>query len=109
MPEISKHHLIGVILPGRFTESLIKRPTKNMEELRNRATKFMQIVEHIDYHKSHQSEGANKGKERKKIEATDPCQVGLSNSEKIRVPNFLITHLLPSRGDESWTRHCRPS
>jgi len=66
MPEIAMHHLVGAILPGRFIESLIKRPTKNIDELRNRVTKFMQIEEHIDYHKSHQSKGAKKGKEKEK-------------------------------------------
>jgi len=43
IPKIAMHHLVDTIRPGRFTESLIKRPTQNMEELRNRATKFMQI------------------------------------------------------------------
>jgi len=43
MPEIAIHHLVSAIRQGRFTESLIKRPTKNMNELRNHATKFMQI------------------------------------------------------------------
>jgi len=37
-----------------------------MDELRNQATKFMQIEEHIDYHRIHQFEGANKGKEKEK-------------------------------------------
>jgi len=32
MPEIAMHHLVSTIRPGRFTESLIKRPTKNMDE-----------------------------------------------------------------------------
>jgi len=43
MPEIAMHHLVSTIRPGRFTESLIKRSTKDLDELRNRATKFMQI------------------------------------------------------------------
>jgi len=40
-PEIAMHHLISAILPGRFTESLIKQPPNDMDELRTRATKFM--------------------------------------------------------------------
>ena len=48
-PEIALHHLVSAIRPSRFTESLIKRPPQNMEELRTRTTKFMQIEEHIDY------------------------------------------------------------
>ena len=37
-----------------------------MDELRTRATKFMQIEEHVDYHRSHQAEGVDKGKEKEK-------------------------------------------
>jgi len=50
---------------GRFTKSLIKRPAKDLDELRNRATKFMQIEELTDYHRSVWSEiGGDKGKEK---------------------------------------------
>jgi len=55
MLEIAMHHLISTIRSDRFTESLTKRPTKNLDELKNRATKFMQIEEHTDYHISIQS------------------------------------------------------
>ena len=61
-PDIAMHHLISAILPGRFTESLIKRPPHNMDELRTRATKFMQIEEHIDYHRKTHFENADRGK-----------------------------------------------
>jgi len=54
-PEIAMHHLVSAILPGRFTESLIKRPPHDMDELRTRATKFMQIEEHIDYQRKTQT------------------------------------------------------
>jgi len=63
MSEIAMHHLVSTIRPDQFTKSLMKRPTKNMDELRNRATKFIQIEEYINYYRSHQYEGANKGKE----------------------------------------------
>jgi len=49
-PEIAMHHLVSTILPGRFTGSLIKQPPHDMDELITRATKFMQIEYHIDYH-----------------------------------------------------------
>ncbi|XP_068487090.1 uncharacterized protein [Phaseolus vulgaris] len=52
IPEIAMHHLVSSIRPGWFTESLIKRPTKNMDEL--------------GYHKSIRSEGADKGKDKDK-------------------------------------------
>ena len=63
-PEIAMHHLISAILLGRFTESLIKQPPYDMDELRTRATKFMQIEEHIDYHRKTQVEASKKERER---------------------------------------------
>jgi len=66
MPEIAMHHLVGAIRPGRFTESLIKRPTRDMDELRARVTKFMQIEEHVDYHKAYQTETISKESEKEK-------------------------------------------
>ncbi|XP_068483393.1 uncharacterized protein [Phaseolus vulgaris] len=61
-PEIAMHHLVSTILPGRFTESLIKRPPYNMDELRTRATKFMQIEEHVDYHRKTYAKNTDRSK-----------------------------------------------
>ena len=63
MPEIAI--LVSVIRPCRFTESSIKRPAKDLDELRNRATKFMEIEEFTDYHRSVRSKnGGDKEKEK---------------------------------------------
>jgi len=72
-PKIAMHHLISTILPGRFTKSLIKRPPQNMDELRTRATKFMQIEEHIDYHRKRRSTPL-KRKGRKTKAPVPPCR-----------------------------------
>jgi len=61
-PDIAMHHLASVMLPGSFTESLIKRPPYSMDELRTRATKFMQIEEHVDYHRKTHVENTDKNK-----------------------------------------------
>jgi len=34
MLDIAMHHLVGAIRPGKFTESLVKRLVKDMDELR---------------------------------------------------------------------------
>jgi len=60
------HHLVGAIRPGRFTESLIKKLAKDMDELRTRTKKFMQIDEHVDYHKAYQTETISKENEKEK-------------------------------------------
>jgi len=41
MLEIAMHHLISTLQPGQFTCNLIKKPTKNLDELRNQTTKFI--------------------------------------------------------------------
>jgi len=65
MPKIAMHHLISTLRPGQFTDSLIKKPTKNLDELQNRATKFMQIKELRDFHKNAWADnGGDKGKEK---------------------------------------------
>ncbi|XP_068483112.1 uncharacterized protein [Phaseolus vulgaris] len=56
--EVALHHLVSAIRPSRFTESLIKKPPQDMEDLRTRATKFMQIEEHIDYHQRFKAVGS---------------------------------------------------
>ncbi|XP_068477362.1 uncharacterized protein [Phaseolus vulgaris] len=56
--EVALHHLVSAIRPSRFTESLIKKPPQDMEDLRTRATKFMQIEEHIDYHQRFKTVGS---------------------------------------------------
>jgi len=66
MPKIAMHHLVGAIQPGKFTENLIKRPVRDMDELRTRATKFMQIEEHVDYHKAYQAETTSKESKKEK-------------------------------------------
>jgi len=59
-----------------------------MDELRNRATKFIQIEELINYHRSNQSEGTDKGKTKE----IDLYQVDPTVSEKIEDPDFFVTH-----------------
>jgi len=61
------HHLVSAIRPGWFTKILIKRPAKNLDELRNWETKFMNIEELSDFDRNVQSENeGDKGKEKDK-------------------------------------------
>jgi len=65
MPKIVMYHLILALRPEYFMDSLIKTPTKNLDELRNRATKFMQIEELHDYQKNARTKnGGDKEKEK---------------------------------------------
>jgi len=42
-PKVSMHHMITALKPGPFFDSLCKKPATNLDELRQRATKFMQM------------------------------------------------------------------
>jgi len=57
------HHLILALRPRQFNDSLIKKPTKNLDELKNWAIKFMQIEELCDFHKNARVD--NEGDKRK--------------------------------------------
>ena len=98
MPEITMHHLVSAIRPSWFTKILIKRPTKNFDELTNWATKFMYIEELSDFDKSVQSEnGRDKRKEKDK---GNPSTSGWSEKfRENRGPQFLnYTPLNDARG-----------
>ena len=98
-PDRAMHHLVSAILPGRFTKSLIKRPPYNMNEIRTRATKFMQIEEHVDYHRKTLAEPFEK--ERGKNRGIRPPVMGTDRDRyrSNRGPRFHnYTHLTVPRG-----------
>jgi len=43
--EVAMHYLVIVLKPGSFVDSLCKKLVSNLEELRTRVTKFMQMEE----------------------------------------------------------------
>ncbi|XP_068466501.1 uncharacterized protein [Phaseolus vulgaris] len=44
-PEVTMHHMIIALKPGPFADSLCKKPATNLDELRQRTSKFMQMEE----------------------------------------------------------------
>jgi len=44
-PEVALHQMINALRSGPFAESMYKRPTTSMAELRQRATKYMRMEE----------------------------------------------------------------
>ena len=42
-PEVAMHHMITALKLGPFSDSLCKKPVMNMDELPQRAAKFMQL------------------------------------------------------------------
>ncbi|XP_068466297.1 uncharacterized protein [Phaseolus vulgaris] len=44
-PKMTMHHMVTTLKPRLFVDSLCKQPTTDLVELRQRATKFMQLEE----------------------------------------------------------------
>jgi len=44
-PEITIHHIITTLRSGPFIDSLCKKPTTNLDELRQHVSKFMYMEE----------------------------------------------------------------
>ena len=63
-PEVTMHHMITALKPGPFADSLCKKPATNLDELRQRASKFMQMEELREF----QNQVRIDGGERKVIE-----------------------------------------
>jgi len=48
-PNVSLHHLIATFRPGPFVESLCKKPAYDLDELRCRVAKFMELEELCEF------------------------------------------------------------
>jgi len=59
-PEVAMHHLETALKPGPFVDSLCKKPVSNLDELRTRATKFMQMEELKEFRSMTQSDTREK-------------------------------------------------
>jgi len=47
--EVRMYHMIMALRPGPFADSLCKKPTTNCDDLRQHASKFMQMEELRDF------------------------------------------------------------
>nr|KYP55220.1 hypothetical protein KK1_001427 [Cajanus cajan] len=48
-PAVALHHLTTALKPGPFVNSIYKKPPTNMDDLRRRADKYMQMEELADF------------------------------------------------------------
>jgi len=66
-PNVALHHLITALRLGPFADSLCKKPTLNLDELRCRAAKFMQLEELREFRNQTQAEETmNKGNDKER-------------------------------------------
>ena len=59
-PEVAMHHLITALKSGPFIDSLCKKPVNNLDELRTRITKFMQMEELKEFRNTARSDTQEK-------------------------------------------------
>jgi len=66
-PNVALHHLITTLRPGPFADSLCKKPTLDLDELRASAAKFMQLEELREFRSQAQvGENVERGKGKEK-------------------------------------------
>ncbi|XP_020225378.1 uncharacterized protein LOC109807268 [Cajanus cajan] len=59
-PTVALHHLTTALKPGPFANSVCKKPPTDMDDLRRRADKYMQMEELAEFHNQAQAEIAAK-------------------------------------------------
>ncbi|XP_068483271.1 uncharacterized protein [Phaseolus vulgaris] len=59
-PEVTMHHMITALKLGPFADSLCKKPAINLDELRQRASKFMQMEELREFRNQVRVDGGEK-------------------------------------------------
>ncbi|XP_020217688.1 uncharacterized protein LOC109801105 [Cajanus cajan] len=55
-PAVAMHHLTRALRPGPFVNSLCKKPPRDLDDLRQRATKYMQIEELAKFRNQNRSD-----------------------------------------------------
>jgi len=58
--EVTMHHMITALKPGPFADSLCKKPATNLDELRQRTSKFMQMEELREFRNQVRIDGGEK-------------------------------------------------
>jgi len=87
--DVALHHLVTTMPPRPFVNNLCKKPTLNLDELRYRATKFMQLEELREFHNQAWSKNnldKGRGKERSGSHH-------FPKQNESRTPSSPITHL----------------
>jgi len=62
-PEVAMHHMLTALRPDPFADSQCMQPATNLDDLRRRAAKFMQLEE-LRSPSTWSTEHANRGKKR---------------------------------------------
>jgi len=94
-PEVAMHHLITALRLGPFVDNLCKKPVANLDELRMRATKFMQMEELKEFRNTTRRETLDR-KQPEKDRATT-CRPGSRFREQRQPKYHRYTPLISNR------------
>jgi len=48
-PDVAMHHMVTALQPEQFANNLCKKPTMNLDKLKQRGAKYMQLEESREY------------------------------------------------------------
>jgi len=81
---VALHHMVIALRPESFADSLCKKLTSNLDELRQRAAKFMQLEYLREYkNQARPRQAVIRGMRRRKSDLVDPIMVGMTNTKRI--------------------------
>jgi len=84
-PEVALHHLVTTLRLGSFAYSLCMEPTSNLDELRRRATKFVQLEELREFRSQVRVESSQ---EKAKLRDNRSPILPYVKSREVRPPRF---------------------
>ncbi|XP_068492279.1 uncharacterized protein [Phaseolus vulgaris] len=68
-PDVAMHHMLTALRPGPFADNLCMQPADNLDELRKRAAKYMQLEELREFRNQARAEAGGERKEEKDRQA----------------------------------------
>ena len=96
-PEVAMHHMLTALRPGPFADSLCMQPATNLDELRRRAAKFMQLEELREFRNNARAEASGEKKEDR--ERQGRSRTGRDQKKDNRGPRF--SRYTPLNADRS--------
>ncbi|XP_068498113.1 uncharacterized protein [Phaseolus vulgaris] len=90
-PEVAMHHMLVVLRPGPFADSLCMQPATSLDDLRRRAAKFMQLEELREFRNTARAEASGEKKDDRERQGRP--RAGRDQKRDTRGPRFSVTHL----------------